>query len=309
MRDAFASEMTALAATYSELTLLSGDIGNRMFNRFKEVAPERFLNCGIAEANMMSLAAGMALSGLRPVIYTITPFTTTRCLEQIRVGVAYHQAPVVIVGTGSGLSYAELGPTHHSLEDLAILRTLPGMNVLAPADSAELVAQLRDAINSPNPTYIRIGKKGEPPLHNPGAALGIGKGQLLRDGSDLLLVGVGPILGEAMQAAKELSASGMSVAVASLGGVKPLDEGFLSVMAERFPRWVSLEEHGITGGLGSALLEWFADRDGPAVSLRRLGVPDIFLHELGSQVYTRQRLRLDAEGLALTLREELMLVT
>ncbi len=305
MRDAFAREMTALAASRPELTLLSGDIGNRMFDRFKQVAPQRFINCGIAEANMMSLAAGMALSGLRPVVYTITPFTTTRCLEQIRVGVAYHQAPVVIVGTGSGLSYAELGPTHHSLEDLAILRTLPGINVLAPADSAELVAQLREALDSPLPTYMRIGKKGEPPLHDPAAELGIGKAQLLREGRDLLVVGVGPILGEALQAAEALASSGLSVAVASLGSVKPLDEPFLGLMAERFPRWLSLEEHGITGGLGSALLEWLADRQGPRVSLRRLGVPDAFLHELGNQTYTRRRLGLDAEGLACTIKAEL----
>jgi transketolase len=306
MRDAFAREMTALAATRPDLILLSGDIGNRMFDRFKEIAPERFFNCGIAEANMMSLAAGMALSGLRPVIYTITPFTTTRCLEQIRVGVAYHQAPVVIVGTGSGLSYAELGPTHHSLEDLAILRTLPGMNVLAPADSAELVAQLREALDASKPTYMRIGKKGEPPLHDAVACLGIGKGQLLRDGSDLLVVGVGPILGEALQAAQHLAASDLSVAVASLGGVKPLDVTFLGSMAERFPRWVSLEEHGITGGLGSALLEWLAERQAPPIRLRRLGVPDAFLHELGNQAYTRRRLGLDAEGLARSLQNELL---
>lgn len=304
MRDAFAREMTSLAAERTDVTLLSGDIGNRMFDRFKQVAPERFLNCGIAEANMMSLAAGMALSGLRPVIYTITPFTTTRCLEQIRVGVAYHQAPVVIVGTGSGLSYAELGPTHHSLEDMAILRTLPGLNVVAPADSAELVAQLREALDSPHPTYMRIGKKGEPPLHAEHARLGIGKGHLLRDGSDLLVVGVGPILGEAVQAAQALADSGLSVAVASLGGVKPLDDAFLTAMASRFPRWVSLEEHGITGGLGSALLEWLAESSWPAVCLRRLGIPDTFLHELGNQAYTRRRLGLDAEGLARTIREE-----
>ena len=304
MRDAFAREMTALAAQRTDVTLLSGDIGNRMFDRYKQVAPERFFNCGIAEANMMSLAAGMALSGLRPVIYTITPFTTTRCLEQIRVGVAYHQAPVVIVGTGSGLSYAELGPTHHSLEDLAILRTLPGLNVLAPADSAELVAQLREALDSPHPTYMRIGKKGEPALHAQHADLGIGKGRLLREGKDLLVVGVGPILGEAVQAAEALADSGLSVAVASLGGVKPLDEVFLTAMAARFPRWLSLEEHGITGGLGSALLEWLAERDGPPVRLRRLGVPDAFLHELGNQAYTRRRLALDAEGLARTIRDD-----
>lgn len=302
MRDSFAREMTALAAQRSDVTLLSGDIGNRMFDRFKEVAPGRFFNCGIAEANMMSLAAGMALSGLRPVIYTITPFTTIRCLEQIRVGVAYHQAPVVIVGTGSGLSYAELGPTHHSLEDMAILRTLPGLNVVAPADSAELVAQLREALNAPHPTYMRIGKKGEPALHGEDARLGIGKANLLRDGSDLLVVGVGPILVEALHAAEALAATGISVAVASLGGVKPLDGPFLAAMAERFPHWLSLEEHGITGGLGSALLEWLADRDGPSIRLRRLGVPDAFLHDLGNQAYTRRQLGLDACGLAQTIR-------
>jgi len=297
--------MTALAAERNDVTLLSGDIGNRMFDRFKEVAPERFLNCGIAEANMMSLAAGMALSGLRPVIYTITPFTTTRCLEQIRVGVAYHQAPVVIVGTGSGLSYAELGPTHHSLEDMAILRTLPGLNVLAPADSAELVAQLREALDSPYPTYMRIGKKGEPLLHGEDAQLGIGKANLLRDGTDLLVLGVGPILGEALKAAEALSTSGISVAVASLGAVKPLDAAFLEAMAGRFPHWLSLEEHGITGGLGSALLEWLADRNGQAIRLQRLGVPDVFLHELGNQAYTRRQLGLDAQGLARTFRQEI----
>jgi len=306
MRDAFAQEMTRLAAKRTDLALLSGDIGNRMFDRYKQVAPERFFNCGIAEANMMSVAAGMALSGLRPVIYTIAPFTTTRCLEQIRVGVAYHQAPVVIVGTGSGLSYAELGPTHHSLEDMAIMRTLPGLNVLAPADSAELVAQLRQALDAPHPTYMRIGKKGEPSLHSKSAELGIGKANLLREGSDLLVVGVGPILDEALQAAETVAQDGVSVAVASLSGVKPLDTAFLDAMAKRFQSWISLEEHGITGGLGSALLEWLSERKGTPVSLKRLGVPDAYLHELGNQSYTRCQLGLDAAGLAESIRQELV---
>jgi len=303
MRDAFAREMTSLAVERTDVTLLSGDIGNRMFDRYKQVAPERFLNCGIAEANMMSVAAGMALSGLRPVIYTITPFTTTRCLEQIRVGVAYHQAPVVIVGTGSGLSYAELGPTHHSLEDMAILRTLPGLNVVAPADSFELVAQLRHALEASHPTYIRIGKKGEPQLHGSSAQLGIGKANLLRDGNDLLVLGVGPILGNALQAAEIAAVEGISVAVACLGGVKPLDTNFLEAMAQRFPRWLSLEEHGITGGLGSALLEWCAEREGRPIRVKRLGAPDNFLHELGNQSYARCQLNLDVAGLAKSFRE------
>ena len=159
MRNRFAKTMEDLATEDQKVCLLSGDIGNRMFDKFKEKAPGRFINCGIAEANMMSMAAGMALSGLKPVVYTIAPFTTLRCLEQIRTGVAYHNAPVVIVGTGSGLSYAELGATHHSLEDIAILRSIPNMQICAPADSEELEAYLREAIDSEKPTYIRPGKK------------------------------------------------------------------------------------------------------------------------------------------------------
>ena len=128
MRSLFAKEITNLAKSNKDIVLLSGDIGNRMFDDFKNTAPDRYINCGIAEANMMSLAAGMSLCGLRPFVYTITPFTTTRCLEQIKIGVAYHNSNVVIIGTGSGLSYAELGPTHHSLEDIAIIRSIPNID-------------------------------------------------------------------------------------------------------------------------------------------------------------------------------------
>ena len=301
MRNAFARVMTELAQERSDVCLLSGDIGNRMFDRYKEVAPTRFLNCGIAEANMMSMAAGMALSGLRPVVYTITPFTTTRCFEQIRVGVAYHQAPVVIVGTGSGLSYAELGSTHHSLEDMAILRTLPSINVVAPSDSLEFVAHLREALKIDIPTYIRNEKKGEPSLHTESSTLAIGKANLLRDGTDILLLGVGPILGEALMAADSLASKGLSVAIASMGGVKPLDHEFLELMSKRFAKWVTLEEHGIIGGLGSVILEWCADNSIQHISLSRLGTPDSFLHELGNQSYIRENLKLDSAGLASTL--------
>ena len=161
MRNAFADELTKLARENDKVVLLSGDIGNKLFDNFKKIDERRFYNCGVAEANMMGVAAGMAMSGLRPVIYTITPFTTTRCFEQIRVDACYHKAPVVIVGTGSGLSYAELGPTHHSCEDLAILRVLPNMTVLAPADEVELRQCMRAALRQDGPVYIRIGKKGE----------------------------------------------------------------------------------------------------------------------------------------------------
>lgn len=165
MRNAFAQELTALAAQNPQIVLLSGDIGNRLFDPFKAQCPNRFFNCGVAEANMASIAAGLAMCGLRPITYTIAPFNTTRCLEQIRDDICYHHVPVIIVGTGAGLSYASLGCTHHSCEDIAFLRSLPNMTVLCPADSMELRSLLRLAIQHPGPVYMRIGKTGEPIIH------------------------------------------------------------------------------------------------------------------------------------------------
>ena len=165
MRNAFARELEAIAERDARVMLLSGDIGNRMFDKFKGKFPDRFLNCGVAEQNMMGVAAGLALCGWRPVCYTITPFVTTRCLEQIRVDVCYHQAPVVVVGVGAGLAYAELGATHHACEDIAFLRALPGMTVLCPADPMETGPALRAAMALESPTYLRLGKKGEPNVH------------------------------------------------------------------------------------------------------------------------------------------------
>lgn len=295
MRNAFARVMTELAHERTDVCLLSGDIGNRMFDRYKEVAPTRFLNCGIAEANMMSMAAGMALNGLRPVVYTITPFTTTRCLEQIRTGVAYHEAPVVIVGTGSGLSYAELGATHHSLEDLAILRSIPNLQVCAPTDSLELKAQLRQSIAEGKPTYIRIGKKGEPDLFSDHQSLGIGKANFLKPGKKFLLLGIGPILSEALQARTILEEQGIDLAIASMGSIKPLDHCFLhQCVAMNYTHWISLEEHHQTGGLGSTLLEWLSNQQINTIQLTRMGIDDHFVHLLGDQSYVRRNQDLDA---------------
>ena len=138
MRNAFAHEITQLAQQDERIVLLSGDIGNRLFDEFKDKCPGRFHNCGVAEANMIGVAAGLALSGLRPVCYTIAPFITYRCMEQIRVDACYHNVPVTIVGTGAGLAYASLGATHHSCEDIGMLRLLPGLVVMAPADAHEV---------------------------------------------------------------------------------------------------------------------------------------------------------------------------
>lgn len=297
MRNTFADEITRLARDDNRIVLLSGDIGNRLFDKFKLVDRERFYNCGVAEANMMGVAAGMAMSGLRPVTYTITPFTTTRCFEQIRVDVCYHNAPVIIVGTGSGLSYAELGPTHHSLEDLAILRTLPGMRVIAPCDSAELRAALQAAVQENHPVYIRIGKKGEPDIYKQIPSLKIGKAITLREGSQVALLAAGTIMAEVIKAADILQAQGISAEVVSFHTIKPLDTDYLHSAAQRFKLLAIVEEHGTIGGLGSAIAEWQCGEKSACPQLN-FGTPDAFMHEIGSQKYARTKYGLAAENIA-----------
>jgi len=278
--------------------LLSGDIGNRLFDAFKQHAPARFLNCGVAEANMMSVAAGMALSGLRPVVYTITPFTTTRCFEQIRVDACYHAAPVIIVGTGAGLSYAELGPTHHSLEDMAILRTLPGMSVVAPCDEVELRLLLRAALAHDGPVYMRIGKKGEPVIHQARPRLALGRSVTVRKGQDACLISTGTIMPGALRAADLLAGQGLSVRVESFHTVKPLDEHRLAEIFGEYAVVAVVEEHSRLGGLGGSIAEWKARQTGKLGTLLAFGVEDTFMHEIGSQEYARRRFGLTAENFA-----------
>jgi transketolase len=299
VRNAFAAEITRLGKEDPRVVLLSGDIGNKLFDEFKESCPGRFFNCGIAEANMMGMAAGMAMNGLRPVIYTITPFTTTRCFEQIRVDVCYHHVPVIIVGTGSGLSYAELGATHHSCEDMAILRTLPSMTVFAPCDSAELRGGMRDALTLEGPVYMRIGKKGEPAIHQDLAGLRLGRAITVRPGQDIALINAGTTMPVALAAADRLAGNGLSVRVESFHTVKPLDSGRLAEIFAQCKLVATIEEHGRIGGLGGAVAEWLAPSyPRPTARFLSFGVADEFLHEVGSQNFARQHFGLTAENIA-----------
>lgn len=301
MRNAFAREITRLAALDERIVLLSGDIGNKLFDAFKERAPQRFFNCGVAEANMVGMAAGMALSGLRPVAYTIAPFITTRCLEQIRVDVCYHAAPVVLVGTGAGLSYAGLGATHHSCEDLALMRALPAMTVLAPGDALELEAALRAALAHDGPVYMRIGKKGEPVVHERPPDLRIGKGIVVRAGQDICLLSTGNMLPAAVAASERIGAArGTPAQVVSLPTVKPLDEALLDSLFATFTIVATIEEHSACGGLGGAVAEWLADREPGrrAARLVRIGTPDAFFHDAGEQEHLRRIAGLSPEDIA-----------
>ncbi len=228
MRNAFAAEITELACADERVVLLSGDIGNRLFDKFRDRCPARFFNCGVAEANMISMAAGMAMNGLRPIAYTITPFITTRCLEQIRVDVCYHDLPVTIVGVGAGLAYASLGPTHHSCEDIAFLRALPNMAVVCPGDSVEVRLALRASMQRTSGTYIRLAKKGEAVIHQTPPSFAIGRADPVRTGHDVCLLSTGNMLPEALLTADMLASAGISAQVVSFHTVKPLDEDFLA---------------------------------------------------------------------------------
>jgi transketolase len=298
MRNAFADELLKLARADSRVVILSGDIGNRLFDKFKAEFPDRFYNCGVAEANMISMAAGMASCGLRPIAYTITPFVTTRCLEQIKVDVCYHEMPVLIVGTGSGLSYASLGATHHSFEDMAIMRALPGMAVLAPADAGELRSCMRAALLSDKPGYIRIGKKGEPVVFAEPPPLEIGKWYVVQPGERVALLSCGNLLPVALDAAKQLQAHGINPHVVRCASVKPLDADFLELAANQFDLFVTMEEHSLIGGFGAAVAEALVDlplRRTPR--LLRAGIPDHFLHDCGEQDHARHLCGLDAPGI------------
>lgn len=302
MRNALANTLTELAAHDSRIVLLSGDIGNRMFDRFKAACPDRFFNCGVAEANMMSMAAGLAMSGLRPVVYTITPFVTTRCLEQIRVDVCYHRVPVVIVGVGGGLAYASLGATHHSCEDIAFLRALPHMRVVCPGDAWETSAAFKAALRQDEPVYLRLGKKGEPLVHDAEPELEIGRAITVRQGDDVVLLSTGNLLPTAVEVARLLDQQ-VSTRVVSFHTVKPLDEACLADAFGNARLVVTLEEHSRLGGFGGAVAEWLADQPaGGHAPLVRIGTADAFLHEAGGQEHARACAELTAPQIAQRIR-------
>lgn len=283
MRNAFAQILLSLAEHDPDLILLYADIGNRLFNPLKELAPDRCINTGIAEAHMASMSAGLALSGMRPVLFTITPFTTSRNFEQIKVDIAYQNLPVVIAGTGSGLCYANLGPTHHSFEDIALMRSLPNMTVICPADKNELAALLPKAIKSKGPVYVRMGKKNEPVITHENLSLEIGKVHVMRPGSKVAILSNGLITAEALKVCDDLQQNfNIYPELVSFHTVKPLDVEYLKDAVSRFDYIVTIEEHSLLGGFGSAIAEWCIDMQ-VTVPVLRLGIKDSFIDQVASR--------------------------
>jgi transketolase len=224
---------------------------------------------------------------------------TTRCLEQIRTDACYHEAPVTIVAVGAGLSYAGLGPTHHSCEDVALLRALPNMVVICPADAWEVRAALRAVMRQDKPAYIRMGKKGEPVVHKGFPEdFEIGKALTIEEGEDVCLLSTGTMLPEVVEAGHLLRAKGVSAKVVSFHTVKPLDAACLAESFERFKLVATIEEHSLIGGFGSAVAEWTVDHSIRPRHFLRFGTPDAFFKLSGEQEFAREKLGLTGPQIA-----------
>ena len=298
MRNAFADEITQIAKSDPSAVLLSGDIGNRLFDKYKESNPDRFVNCGVAEANMIAMGSGLAMSGMKPVAYTIASFLIYRAFEQIRVDLSYHNASVLLVGVGGGLSYASNGSTHHTLEDIALMRSLPNMQVICAGDPHEVRAATKAFFKDPKPTYLRIGKKGEAPVHEKELDdFEVGKSICLKRGQSVALLATGNLLPNCSSVSYELEEHGISSSLYSFHTVKPLQKECLEEIFECHKYVITVEEHGKLGGFGSAVAEWLAMQRKPKAKLLTLGTPDEFLLYTGNQEEARRICRLDKAGL------------
>jgi transketolase len=301
MRNAFIEAVTSAAAKDPRLVLLTADLGYKLFDDFSRRFPGRFMNVGVAEAGMIGIAAGLALDGWRPVVYSIVPFVTARCLEQIRVDVCSMALPVLVVGVGGGLAYASDGPTHHGVDDIGMLRAIPGMTVVCPCDPRQVTKAMAALIDRTGPVYLRLERQGEPDLSGTDTDFVVGRPAVLRTGHTVALLACGSVMAEVVAAANLLRARGMEPLIVSMHTVKPilgLDE-LCSV--HRISLVVTVEEHGPCGGLFEAVAGHFA---GSPVRPRILPVslPDSFIPVCGSQ----QALRVGA-GLSARHIESLVL--
>ena len=288
MRTGFIEALLEEARARPDVMLLTGDLGFSVVERFMAELPEQFVNAGVAEQNMTSLAAGMALMGKTVFTYSIANFPTLRCLEQIRNDVCYHGYPVRIVSVGGGFTYSTQGYTHHGVEDIGVMRTLPGMTVIAPGDPQEAMRATRALCDFPGPAYLRLGKAGEPGVHAGTIDFVIGKAIEVAAGSDVTLVSTGGMLVHSMETAEALRKDGISTRVVSMHTVKPLDVDAIRKALAETKVVVTVEEHNVGSGLGAAVAQVVALHEGPRAKFRMFGLPDEHYDRVGSLSYLRE---------------------
>ena len=292
MRNHLINKITELAEEDKNIILITGDLGFGVLDSFQKKYPKRFINAGIAEQNMAAIAAGLALEGNKVFIYSIGNFPTLRCIEQIRNDICYHNANVKILAVGSGFAYGTLGMTHHATEDLAIMRALPNMKVFTPCDSisAEAIAQAICRINGP--CYVRLERGGEPEIFSKDEKFEIGKLKEIRKGYDIAVITIGTVINEAIKAADILREQNKNISVYSVYSLKPIDKEQIFEIAKKYKYIITVEEHQITGGLGSTIAEIIAENN-MNTKIIRLGLNDEFTSVVGNQEYLREIYKID----------------
>ncbi len=275
MRTAYIETITKLTKENPNIYSMVGDNGAIVFDDYRRDFARNFVNFGIAEATMTSVAAGMASCGAIPFIYTIIPFLVMRAYEQIRNDICLQQMNVKIVGIGAGLKYSTLGPTHHAIEDLALMRVLPNITIFSPADAMETRKATELASRLQGPVYLRLGTNREHAVYEQDYSFEFGKAVLLNDGYDVTLMATGDLVWDALMAVKKLSAEGLSVRLLNFHTIKPLDDKQILKAARETKKIITIENHSVIGGLGSAVAEVIAQSHSEAI-LRRLGINDQF---------------------------------
>ena len=298
MRTVFNQTLLELAKQDPRIYMILADIGYGEIEPFRDAFPDRYYNVGVAEQNMTGVACGVAMEGNIAVTYSIANFPTLRCLEQIRNDVCYHNANVKIVIIGGGVSYGPLGVSHHSTEDIAIMRALPNLVVCVPCDTKEAEAATRAMIAHDGPFYYRCGYKNERDIHDEPIHFQLGRAIRIRDGHDAALFFTGPIGYNAKLACEKVEREhGISVRLVSLHTIKPIDRAEIVSAARDIGKILTLEEHNLSGGMGSAVAEVLAD-EGAVCRVRRIALPDINVSKVGSQEWLRAQYGMDVDSIA-----------
>ena len=300
MRIAFQRALSRAMEKDKNIVFITGDLGYSAFEPLRDNFPRQYLNAGVAEQNMMGVAAGMALAGKTVFAYSIATFASMRAVEQIRNDVVYHNLPVRVVGVGGGFSYGHMGVTHWSLEDMAIMRALPNMAVVAPIDPFETEAVVDFAVRYRGPMYIRLGKAGEKNIFKKPPKFSLGKFSLFTNKGDVAIFGAGPLMQNAFAAAAILHEKGINCRLIGASSVKPVDAALIKKIGEECRLIVSLEEHNVIGGLGSAIAEVLTGK-GIRSALMRLGAPDVYPACVGSQEYLRDLCGLSPQKIAVSV--------
>ncbi|MSN25206.1 MAG: transketolase [Geobacter sp.] len=302
MRNAFIDTVLQACTERDDIFVISGDAGLGVFDKFKDEHPERFLNLGAAEQNMIGFAAGMAMAGYKVLVYNIIPFVLYRCYEQVRNDICYQNLPVILAGIGSGLTYAPAGMTHYSIEDLSLTRTLPNLAVFSPIDPVEARLAAEFSLTSTSPVYVRLAKRGEPDIHSV-QQFDITQPQVLIEGSTpVALLCHGSIAEETMHAARMLAKEGLHPRVISVPMLQPLDSSALLHHLKGVGAVVTVEEHYRSCGFGASLREVIMDSD-LSCSLTTLGIPSRFIHEIHNTSGMRKLFKIEAESIAATVKQ------